>query len=288
MKIKSPVVFSPGACRSRRGFTLVELLVVVTILALLATLTVTMVGRMKRSGMTVKELAAARTLSAALMTATVDANGVIPLGEDASKASANIEETEFRGTRVTGEAAHRYPFRLAPYFGSKFDDVTVLDRSQKKWLKEKDTYMISLAPALGMNVYGVGGSWATGETAVFPGAIKRMAEAVAPEKMIAFASARMKNEQLGDRVIEGFHKLTPPLQPGGDWAAKYDENVPHSWGNVDLRNADAVVAGFLDGSAGKLGREQLRDMRYWNNEAARLDDPNHRPSSSSTGGGRGR
>lgn len=277
---------APSPHPRRAGFTLVEVLVVIAIIAVLATVCLSVSERVKKSGMTVKELNAAKNLTGALVLASLDNNGVLPYAVDNMAAAFSIKGSAFKDGTIHGAAAHRYPFRLAPYFGYKFEDVTVIDKKLQYTLDKKDTYAVSLMPSLGINSYGVGGYREEGEKEAIPGAIRQMCNAYAPERMIAFASARLTHEQL-DGIAPGFHMLTPPKTPGGDWSPQYDEASPSSWGNIDLRHNDKAVVGYLDGSAGMLGREELADMRHWNNEAARLDDPNHRPVVSS-GGGRGR
>ncbi|RYD38057.1 MAG: type II secretion system protein [Verrucomicrobiaceae bacterium] len=270
----------------RAGFTLVEVLVVIAIIAVLATVCLSVSERVKKSGITVKELSAAKNLTGALVTASLDNNGVLPYGVDNMAPGFSISGSAFGTATIHGAAAHRYPFRLAPYFGYKFEDITVIDKKLQYTLDKRDTYAVSLMPSLGINVYGVGGYREEGEKEAIPGAIRQMSTAVAPERMIAFASARLSHEQL-DGVAPGFHMITPPKTPGGDWSPRYSESSPSSWGNLDLRHNDKAVVGYLDGSAGMLGKDELMDMRHWNNEAARLDDPHHRPVVSS-GGGRGR
>lgn len=284
--ITNSIARSAGHHCKRRGFTLVETLVVIVILAVLATICVTVTNKVKRSAMTARELNAAKNLTTALFSASQDNNGFFPYGVDGAASDISIEETDFRGVRVTGAEAHRYPFRLAPYFGYKFEGITVLDAKMEKGLKNKDAYMISLVPALGINTYGVGGYVEVGEKNPIVGAIRQMSVAHAPERMITFAAARLSHQDLGTNA-PGYHMVTPPKTPGGDWANTYSEADAGSWGNVDLRNGDKALVGFLDGSAGLLTKEQIKDMRYWNNQAAILDDPDHRPVVSS-GGGRNR
>lgn len=267
------------------GFTLVETLVTISIIAVLAVVGFSITQRVRKSGQLVRELNAGRNLSAAVALHAADKNDLLPYGVDGSLPSLSLEGSGIRKGLVSGAEAHRYPFRLAPYFGFKFDGTTVIDRSLKYTLDKRDTYMISLLPAMGMNAYGVGGYIEEGGTLPIDGSIRRMSQAVAPEKMIAFCSARLSYPGLGG-IAPGFHMVTPPKTPGGDWAGNYDEKDASSWGNVDLRYDNKSVVAFLDGSASTLSREALNDMRHWNNEAARLNDPNHRPVVSS--GGRGR
>lgn len=285
MITNSNALFSGLNCK-RRAFTLVETLVVIVILAVMATICVTVTQKVKRSGMTVKELNAAKNLTVALFSASQDNGGFFPFGVDGAANDISIEETDFRGVRVTGAEAHRYPFRLAPYFGYKFEGITVLDPQMERGLKNKDSYMLSLVPALGINTYGVGGYVEVGEKNPIAGAIRQMSMAHAPERMITFAAARLSHRDLGTNA-PGYHMVTPPKTPGGDWANIYSEADTGSWGNIDLRNNDKALVGFLDGSAGLLTKEQIKDMRYWNNQAAILDDPDHRPVVNS-GGGRNR
>lgn len=290
MKINSSPTIRPvrrtGSQLHQSGFTLVEILVVIAIVSVLAVVSLNVANKAKKSGIMVKELNAAKNLTAALVLGSQDQNGLIPYGFDGEAKPVAIEGSGFQGAYVSGEQAHRYPFRLAQYFGYKFEDNTVIERSSKRWLDKKDTYRLSLAPSLGMNVYGVGGYVEFGEKEPIPGAIRQMSTAISPEKMIAFISARFADTYDGG-IAPGFHMVTPPKTPGGDWSPNYIQDDPTSWGHVDLRHNDKAVVGYLDGSAGTLGRDKLEDMRLWNNEAARLEDPYHRPVVS-TGGGRGR
>lgn len=258
------------------GFTLVETLVTICIITVLATICFNVSTRLKKSGLTVMEIGAARTLTAALIMASDDNGGKLPYGFDSTVSSLQIDGSGFRGRSVSGEAAHRYPWRLAPYFGYKFDGNTVIDRSLNYTLETKDTYLLSLMPSLGMNVYNVGGYVEQGSKEPIEGAIQRMSEAYAPEKTIAFVSARLSHDGI-DGIAPGFHMVTPPVTPGGDWARDYNPDVPSSWGNVDLRHGGKAVVGYLDGSVATLGKSEINDMRRWNNDAARYNDKSRRP-----------
>ncbi|RYD46500.1 MAG: type II secretion system protein [Verrucomicrobiaceae bacterium] len=269
------------------GFTLVEILVVIAIVAVLATVCLSVSTRMKKSGLTVKELNAAKNLTNAMLLSSQDSNGTLPLAFDGTAAAFSIDGSGFKGGYISGAAAHRYPFRLAPYFGYQFEGTTVIDRKLQYTLDKRDYYAVSLMPSLGVNAYNVGGYKEEGEKEPIVGAIRQMSNAFAPERMIAFASARLAHGDL-DGIVPGYHLVTPPRTPGGDWSSTYSEEIPSSWGNIDLRHNERAVVGFLDGSAGTLGKDKLKDMRLWNNEAARLNDPDHRPVVKTTGGGRGR
>lgn len=287
---RSSKLRSGATLQHRSGFTLVEILVTVSIIIVLAGMSIGLISRMRRSGLVVKELAAARNLTSALTLASQDLSGAVPWGNDMTIPSISIEDSGYKGNSLHGEAAHRWTWRLAPYFGYKFEGTTVVS-SDLKFLLDKNSvsnsYMISLVTSLGMNVYGVGGEREDILSGASPGCIRMMNEAVSPNTLIAFISSRVENRESPGEILAGNFKVTTPLSPGGDWAIKYDSNKPSSWGGVDLRHDNKAVVGYLDGSAGTLDRTKAKDMRLWNNEAARLNDPNHRPSSSS-GGGRDR
>jgi len=262
-----------------------ETMVTICIILVVAVISINVSSRLKKSGLTVKEIGAARTLTAALIMAADDNAGRLPYGVDNTINSLEIDGSGFRGQVVHGGAAHRYPWRLAPYFGYKFEGNTVIDRSLDYLLEKKDTYMLSLTPSLGMNVFNVGGYVEDGSREPMEGAIRRMSEAYAPEKTIAFASARVKPDA-STGIMPGFYMVSPPVAPGGDWAHEYDPEVPSSWGNIDLRHGGKAVVGYLDGSVATLGRGDIDDMRHWNNEAARSNDRARRPITTLPGGGR--
>jgi len=267
------------------GFTLTETLVTLCIITILAVICFNVSTRLKKAGLMVQETAAARTMTAGLMMATDDNGGRLPFGVDSTISSLTSDGSGFRGKVLHGEAAHRYPWRLAPYFGYKFEGNTVIDRSLKFTLEDKDTYMLSLTPSLGMNVYNVGGFVEPGSKEPYEGAIQRMSQAFAPEKTIAFVSARLSLDA-EHGIVPGFHMVTPPISPGGDWSQKYNPEVPSSWGNIDLRHGGKAVVGYLDGSVGALSASEINDMRLWNNDAARYNDKSRRPITTVPGGGR--
>ena len=73
---------SPAA---RRGFTLIELLIVIAVIGVLAAIVLPVVGRMRESADQAKCVSNLRTLSAALLLAAGENNGILPMALDQSQ-----------------------------------------------------------------------------------------------------------------------------------------------------------------------------------------------------------
>jgi prepilin-type processing-associated H-X9-DG protein len=78
-----------------------------------------------------------------------------------------------------------------------------------------------------------------------------------------------------DGDIRGYHEVTAPSTWSGlTWS---EGKSPTSYGNVAFRHDGKAVCAFLDGSIKTLTSEELRDMRLWSPQAARLNAPNYVP-----------
>jgi len=227
------------------------------------------------SGYTARETAAARTLASAYAAATADNDGVFLPGFDDTASGYTAG-----GLSIPPEAAHRYPYRLAPYFDYGLEGVILVNRN-KAQIKNSgmdSTYATSLFPALGMNLYYVGGEWENGELSMKEDCATRMGQVSKPSSMLLFASA---GYGAGDKKVDGYNRLEPPNKRVKVWdSSDTDDDArdkpPGNYGNIDFRHNGLAVCVFLDGSIRMMAPKQLRDMRLWNRNAQDLDDPDYR------------
>jgi hypothetical protein len=227
------------------------------------------------SGYTARETAAARTLASAYAAATADNDGVFLPGFDDSATGYTAS-----GVEVSAAAAHRYPYRLAPYFGYGLDGVILVNRNkgQIRHSSMPQDYATSLFPALGMNLSYVGGIYEGGALEMSKECATRMGQVSKPSSMLLFASA---GYGAGEKKIDGYNRLEPPNKRVTIWATADDadsarDKPPGNYGNIDFRHNGLAVCVFLDGSIRMMAPKQLRDMRLWNRNAQDLDDPDYR------------
>lgn len=175
------------------------------------------------------------------------------------------------GTMASGPIAHRYPFRLGPYYDYQLDGIILVNENAKQ-VNASNTYNVSLSPAFGINYLFVGGDRAGDGTLNLPGEVVTRPGSEA--NLIAFASAGRSD---GGPVTHGFNLLTPPQIHGAMWSNDpwTPGANPDQYGFLDARHADQVMIVFLDGSVRLKDVEQLRDMRLWSMRAAQNDDPNY-------------
>ena len=279
-----------GPGPGRYGFTIVELLVTMAIIALLIGLLLPTLLAVRQSGKQTLEMSAARQLMVAYYNyANAHKGAVLPgywPGGQAWDASGNPIDTV---------AASRYPWRLAPYLDYNFrsmylnENLDLLER-----LENNDPVLYrrtaSLFPSLGLNATWIGGNADQGG---FPEDhedyildyfgrfyVTRMTEARRPESLMVFASARGTDPDpaLGNvfdegEVVEGYYQISSPSFFGGYlWSEDFDpSDPPADYGYLSPRYRGSVVAVFLDSHVSLLTKKQLQDMRYWANDATSQD-----------------
>lgn len=247
------------------AFTIVELLVVISVIVLLGALSLPVLGRMMDGGRQASEIASARSLIAAFLNHAAENNNKLLPGFNSPEPGTVLKDSE-NGEEITiREAQQRYAWRIAPYLNY---DIPGLLGSNAKYAPPSDPmyhYLVSVYTPLGMNTTFVGGHFGSG--AMVPADSRRtpagtvvqsLHQAAKPSQLIVFASAF--NTQQG-RKPGNFYVLPPRLRSG-------DGN------NVDFRWNDKAVVACLDGHVELLDREQMMDMRRWANRAAETDNPN--------------
>ena len=260
------------------GFSLVELLVVITVLGLLAGLATPVLGRARKAGEQASESSAAKSLITAYLAAAQDQNGILLQGFDEDGEATHANGTPFG---VGSSEATRWPWRLAPYLNYQMEgSVLVNERAAAvDPMNPSHSYLVSASPSLGMNSFFVGGhengqpayNYSTNGVCV-----TRLVQAERPSMLIVFCSARGLDPSRG-RNVDGYYFVTAP-NSSPRWATSYNPNAsPRAFGNVRMSYGGKAVAAQLDGSVSLLTFEELRDMRRWANGAAAADNPNWMP-----------
>lgn len=250
----------------KKAFTLVELLIVITVIGVLVGLSLPVLGKMVEGGQKAAEIFAARSLISGFLSYSADNNnscmpGYFDPGPGAVKdgQGKDIEKALARS---------RYAWRIAPYIGYDTDRVLLVNNTKAAPKKDSDYhYLVSIYTSLGMNTTFVGGDWSVDPLV---SALDRRAnrdglfylsnvnQAASPRQMIVFASAF--TEERG--FVPGNSRVFPPPMRAGKAS------------RIDYRyNGKAIVA-CLDGHVEMLDESQMKDMRRWSNRAARENNPN--------------
>jgi prepilin-type N-terminal cleavage/methylation domain-containing protein len=260
---------------SRCAFTLVELLVVIGILAVLASMLLPALAHARRRARMVEEISTARQLMMGMHLYSLENSDAILPGY-----ATDPGARDDRGQALSYPVNARYPWRLSPFLAQSFEMLYCADNREylrriQAGNREEYVYAASVYPSLGINSYFVGGN----ETE-FPAAVAndrfgsgtvvtRVAEVDRPSDLFAFVSARSATRGLN---ANGYFQVHPPYLTGRRWAAGWDPlAAPKDWGFVAPRYSQRAVAGAMDGSAAAQGLKVLQDMRRWCNRAETPD-----------------
>jgi len=255
----------------RKGFTLIEVLVTIGVIAALGTLGLAGACAAKRKAKCTVEINATRNLITAYLSHAAENSGKVLAGY----------QTDQNATNIDGEALHypmnaRYPWRLAPHV-PKIDGVMLFNGNESALKSENRDYLVSVRPNLGLNATLVGGHFGTGSplppTPKMIGAfgkfhLTHLSESSAPERLLVFASARSgANEQ-------GYFEIRPPNLSRPVWSSiEYSQkSEPAAHGFTDLRWDGKAVCAMLGGNIELLDEKSLRDMRRWSIQAGDAND----------------
>lgn len=259
------------------GFTLVELLVVVAILAGLLAAMLPVIAKAREASARAREIAAARTLVGAWQQYAQDAGGALLPGYRSGLPAYDANHNPI-ASQTIGVAANRWVWRLAPYIGHDMHGIFLGDH--ERVLRELEAtdlsnylYQSSVFPSLGLNSVWLGGDESFGGfnsaflTTFGKFYATRLSEINQPANMVVFGSARGQDSSpFGggvEGVAEGFFRIRSPNFDNRVWSAAYDAADPASWGNLSARHGGEIVAGFADGHAESRSPESLDDMRMW-------------------------
>ena len=260
--------------KHRRGFTLVELLVTITIITTLAAVSTAGFLKMRDKARMTTEIGAARNLITAYLAHASDHNGLVMPGYQTDPDAADLH-----GNPLPHPMNARYPWRLAP-LAPRIEGVMLFNGNESALDSKNSDYMVSVMPNLGLNAVLVGGHFGSGSPlppsprlieAYGKFHVTRLAEVESPESLIVFSSAR------SGKGKPGYFEIRPPRLTAPVWTSgKFDEDTPaHQHGFVDFRYNGSAVTACLAGNVQLLTEKQLRDMRRWSNQAARENDPDY-------------
>ncbi len=254
------------------GFTLVELMVTVAIVTILSAVGAATFVSIRERADIATEINGARQLMTAFHTYAADHNDQVLPGYKSDPAARNLN-----GRPLHHPMDARYPWRLAPY-APKLEGIFVYNGNESMLNDENRDYLVSVHPNLGMNTVFVGGHYGSGSPlrpsprlveSLGKYYVSRMPEVHDAASLLVFASARHDGGAVGNFEVRPPNLLAPQWSGGS-----FDPESPASdFGFVDFRWKGKAVAAMLAGNVEVLGPDELRDMRRWSNQAARLNEP---------------
>ena len=282
--------------RRRHGFTLVELLVVIGIIAMLMGIFLPVLGRARSAARQVQSMSDLRQMLAGYTQYSFDHREALLYGYTPPTVNGvPVMVDSPSGHRFGMPVSDRYPWRLAPYVDGMWQiihnhtDLPPIPRAgDSEAVAFGKAYTLSINPSYGINSVFVGGHHGpvfkgfagpdgdrpnTGKHVVF-----KASEVRYPTELIVFAECKGRNAPplFGPKSETGLHHLTPPRANGQRWTVekgRFKITAPLGVliGLPEGRNGSGTVTGFFDGHVDVMQPGQLEDMRHWANDADRPD-----------------
>jgi len=306
----------PGTVRRGRlcAFTLIELLLVISIIALLVGILLPALSGARKQAQNLREVNAIRQLGTAYSTYALEAKDRLMPGYLRSSWATRGRDPahEFlvwdspeggnEYNRLTGAVIRKYPWRIAPYLGFSLEAL-IVDRNLYREYRALPSspndyygYQWSFAsnPSFGLNTTYVGGDAHRGAFYLpallryGPYYITRTDQPIFTDKLVIFASARGAKALDGTQMVPGNHRIEGPWNANSvtnavpvftRWRARPGERFDPShsdnhYGHLDLRLSGRAATVMFDGHAALLNLDELSDMRRWSNQAT---DPDWHP-----------
>lgn len=270
----------------RRGFTIVELLVVIAVIALFVAIAIPAISRARLTVRRSNEMQAARQLMVAWSSyATANRDQVIPGYK--SGLNAWTKDKRLISEITVPVAMARYPWRLAPYLdwnlrGLYVNNVEELLERIEYTAENNYAYVASVSPALGINATWVGGDenelgFDAAQAQIYGRFyVSRASEVIHPARLMVFCSARGIDPQSFSGTVEGYFRVRSPWlskAQGERWSEQWRASAdPAEHGQVSLRYSGSAVCAFVDAHVEPLTEPSLRDMRHWSNRARARSD----------------
>lgn len=269
-----------------RGFTIVELLVVIAVIGILVSLLLPAVQKARVAADRTDEMSSARQLMLAWDSYAVQFKESVLPGYKLGLRAFTADGDQV-GEVSNSIAAARYPWRLAPFLDYDFRSLyrginaRALEAMQQQDL-ESYVYVVSVSPSLGLNTTWVGGD--QNELGFSPSAlsnfgrfyVQKLGDIRKPGELMVFASAKGSDPGAPESdPYEGFFRVRSPRFAAGQeerWAETITPSTgPEDSGHVDFRYGGTAVIACADGHIETQGADAMRDMRRWANRAKTED-----------------
>jgi len=253
-------------CRSeasRSGFTIVEILVVISVITILISIVLTGVSKSRQTALQTKSLSGIKQVAVAWQQYANqnDDRAMIGYMDEGVQAAFKVKIRDRTGNRVDPVHCKTYPFRLLPYLDN--DRQILYDYGAEDQLSELPNEVIASTPAFGYNAYYLGGWWTTDSNGTprmkFAGTgYYRSAGTLVPGEMVARSINQIQRKS--DMIVfassyaaePGFLKNADQLAPGSAWVVPHRRGMTDIWAASDGASFNTINTAALYGESSPL------------------------------------